>query len=76
METFKDKFRVDEVNNNADDNKISLDDLEKLFEETIVEEIFLNKHDEAIGLGSSVIKQLTIYLRKAINSLILKYSDT
>ena len=75
METFKDKFRVDEVNNNADDNKISLDDLEKLFEETIVEEIFLNKHDEACGLGP-VIKQLTIYLRKAINNLILKYSDT
>jgi len=64
METFKDKFRVDEVNNNADDNKISLDDLEKLFEETIVEEIFLNKHDEAFGgLGPLVIKQLTIYLR-------------
>jgi len=63
METFKDKFRVDEVNNNADDYKISLDDLEKLFEETIVEEIFLNKHNEAFGLNPSVIKQLTIYLR-------------
>jgi len=61
METFKDKFRVDEVNNNADGNTISLDDLEKLFEETIVEEIFLNKHDEAFS--HQVIKQLTIYLR-------------
>ena len=74
METFKDKFRV-EVNNNADDNKISLDDLEKLFEETIVEEIFLNKHDEALGFNSSVIKQLTIYLRKAVNNIFFKYSD-
>ena len=74
METFKDKFRVDEVNNNADGNTISLDDLEKLFEETIVEEIFLNKHDEAFSHQD--IKQLTIYLRKAMNNLFLKYSDT